>query len=285
MASACINNVSLSPEKFLDCPAGFPSYGWLSPQMSFGRDEEVSKCSVKPRAVDENQDDDNSCDDFEFRLNFPVKMLPADELISDGKLMPLEFRAASEVRVSDTAKVERSSEIDPYLFSPKAPRCSSGWKELLGLKRLYQKKQTNSGSGGAKSLKQFVDKNSKPDSSLSLPLLRDSSDMESISIALASSRLSCSSCGHDLALDLEKPHHSNLAQKHPRIRMVKHRTVQVDSPRMNSSGKIVFERSSSSPSSFKQRGVERSYSGSANVPVSKSAAAAAVFGFPLFSPR
>ncbi|XP_040948662.1 uncharacterized protein [Gossypium hirsutum] len=45
--------------------------------------------------------------------------------------------------------------------------------------------------------------------------------------------------------------------------------VSVDSPRMNSSGKIVFqslERSSSSPSSFnggprfKQRGMERSYS-------------------------
>ncbi|KAK1362447.1 Serine/arginine repetitive matrix-like protein [Heracleum sosnowskyi] len=361
MASACINNISLSPEKFLDCPATFPSYGWLSPQMSFGRDEEASKPTVKPRPVDDDNqveaDEENSCDDigdFEFRLDYPVTMLPADELFSDGKLMPLQFRPAEislEVRLPDTPKVHRSCEIsgmDPYLFSPKAPRCSSRWKELLGLKRLYQNnnaklenpKTTTSATGAAKSLKHFLHRNSKAaatstiDSSLSLPLLRDT-DNESISISSRLS-LSSSSSGHDhddlprLSLDLEKPH-GNLAQKQhhqnpPRIRLVKHRSearmskspmrrqvvdnnaiaatrggVSLDSPRMNSSGKIVFqslERSSSSPSSFnggprhKHRGVERSYSANVrvtpvlNVPVCSlrgSSKSGGVFGFPLFS--
>lgn len=371
MASACINNISLSPEKFLDCPATFPSYGWLSPQMTFGRDEEASKPAVvKTRSSTKTVAEDNQVEadqgddigDFEFRLDFPVTMLPADELFSDGKLMPLQFRPAeisSEARLPDTPKVHRSCEIagmDPYLFSPKAPRCSSRWKELLGLKRLYQNNnaklenpktvttQTNTntttGTGASKSLKHFLQRNSKAttpspiDSSLSLPLLRDT-DNESISISSRLS-LSSSSSGHDhddlprLSLDLEKPH-SNLAQKHhqnpPRIRLVKNRTecktskspmrrqvdnnvaaaasarggVSLDSPRMNSSGKIVFqslERSSSSPSSFnggprhKHRGVERSYSANVrvtpvlNVPVCSlrgSSKSGGVFGFPLFS--
>ncbi|KAL1820892.1 hypothetical protein DCAR_0417253 [Daucus carota subsp. sativus] len=375
MASACINNISLSPEKFLDCPATFPTYGWLSPKMSFGRDEEVSKPTVKPRPqspekiVDDSEveADRDDTGDFEFRLDFPVTMLPADELFSDGKLMPLQFRPAevsSEATLPDTPKVHRSCEIagmDPYLFSPKAPRCSSRWKELLGLKRLYQNNNaklespktslssnTNTGisngtgSGAAKSLKHFLHRNTKStpasatDSSLSLPLLRDT-DNESISISSRLS-LSSSSSGHDhddlprLSLDLEKPHSSNLTHKHhqnpPRIRLVKHRTVStegkiskspirrqadsnaaattrggvsLDSPRMNSSGKIVFqslERSSSSPSSFnggprsKHRGVERSYSANVrvtpvlNVPVCSlrgSSKSGGVFGFPLFS--
>lgn len=75
----------------------------------------------------------------------------------------------------------------------------------------------------------------------------------------------------------------------------------MDSPRMNSSGKIVFqglERSSSSPSSlnggprFKHRGMERSYSANVrvtpvlNVPVCSlrgSSKSSSVFGFQLFS--
>ncbi|KAL8135461.1 uncharacterized protein LOC141724324 [Apium graveolens] len=370
MASACINNISLSPEKFLDCPATFPAYGWLSPQMTFGRDEETSKPTVRStKTEDDDKVEADQCDvigDFEFRLDFPVTMLPADELFSDGKLMPLQFRQSeisSEVRLPDTPKVHRSCEIagmDPYLFSPKAPRCSSRWKDLLGLKRLYQNNnvklensktlttqtQTNtntstgSGTGAAKSLKHFLHRNSKAtpsssiDPSLSLPLLRDT-DNESISISSRLS-LSSSSSGHDhddlprLSLDLDKPH-SNFSQKQfqnpPRIRLVKNRSdckinkspmrrqvdnnataaaaarggLSLDSPRMNSSGKIVFqslERSSSSPSSFnggprhKHRGVERSYSANVrvtpvlNVPVCSlrgSSKSGGVFGFPLFS--
>lgn len=392
MASACVNNIGMSTENFLDCPpATFPSYGWLSPRISFSRefpDNEGSKGSAsrpcpKNQPVPHNADAEkteepdpeiSSIDfvDFEFRLEDPVTMLPADELFADGKLVPLQLStvrpsvtsapASSEVRSPDTPKFRRRNEIssrDPYLFSPKAPRCSSRWKELLGLKKLYQNSNAkqedqktassssshNHNKNAARSLKHLLHRSSKSslnasiDSSLSLPLLKDS-DNESMSMSSRLS-LSSSSSGHEhddlprLSLDSDKPstvtrntHQttSNLS----RVRLVKHRAavssekltaptrvgrspmrrapesavpvrgVSVDSPRMNSSGKIVFhslERSSSSPSSFnggpryKHRGMERSYSANVrvtpvlNVPVCslRGSSKSGVFGFPLFS--
>lgn len=356
MASACMNNIALSPEKFLDRPANFSSFGWFSPRMSFGLDEEASRSSfVKPASTEIIESDHEVSDkEFEFPLEDSVKMLPADELFSDGKLMPLQLSAfqpaesSSEIRLLDTTKAHQSCEVvelDPYLFSPRAPSCATRWKELLGLKRLYQnnvkqdnQNTTSSGVITNKSLKHFLHRISKSapmDSSLSFPLLRDRDKVITISSRLShrdeaitvSSRLSLSSfsSGHDhnnvprRSLNLEKPTSLNKnSAKNPRIRLVKHREssiskspmrrqvdnttarlergVSLDSPRMNSSGKIVFqslERSSSSPSSFnggpryKHHGVERSYSANVrvtpvlNVPVySKSGS---VFGIPLFS--
>ncbi|KAL2514405.1 hypothetical protein Fot_28376 [Forsythia ovata] len=76
--------------------------------------------------------------DFEFRLEDLVTMLPADELFSDRKLMPLQrssiqklmrsVTTTSAFRSPDTPKLLMRNEIslkDPYLFSFKAPRCSS----------------------------------------------------------------------------------------------------------------------------------------------------------------
>ncbi|XP_059666645.1 uncharacterized protein LOC132312324 [Cornus florida] len=381
MASACVNNIGMSPENFLDCPATYPSYGWLSPRISFSReigDGEPSKIAgSKPpcpaeKGVDppETSDPEVSLGDFEFRLEDPVTMLPADELFSDGKLVPLQLSVmrpavmpvrSSEIRSPETAKSRRRTDVsntDPYLFSPKAPRCSSRWKELLGLKKLYQNtnakheshKTSSSHSNPPKSLKHFLHRSSKSsnaaiDSSLSLPLLKDT-DSESVSISSRLS-LSSSSSGHEhddlprLSLDSEKhnPNQNpifitksqtqNTSCNPPRVRVVKPRAVpsdnptatrmgrsplrrapesttttgrgaSVDSPRMNSSGKIVFqglERSSSSPSSFnggprfKHRGMERSYSANVritpvlNVPVCslRGSSKSGVFGFPLFS--
>ena len=93
MASACVNNIGLSPENFP--PAKFPAYGWLSPRVSFSREatnnaDPSSSSSEKP--VDpppEKPDPELFSGDFEFRLEDPVTMLPADELFSDGKLVPL----------------------------------------------------------------------------------------------------------------------------------------------------------------------------------------------------
>ena len=383
MASACVNNIGMSSENFLDCPpASYPTYGWLSPRISFSREfpDEESKMAggkspspaEKPSDPVEVSDPDVSgkdVGDFEFRLEDPVAMLPADELFSDGKLVPLQVSVirpsvtsipSSEIRSPETAKSRRRTEVsctDPYLFSPKAPRCSSRWKELLGLKKLYQSsnpKQENhkttsslySHSTNAKSLKHFLHRSSKStsssasDASLSLPLLRDS-DSESVSMSSRLS-LSSSSSGHEhedlprLSLDSEKPKPSANPNPNPssnastttnpnppRVRVVKARAsssdhppaarvgrspmrrapdssgrgVSVDSPRMNSSGKIVFqslERSSSSPSSFnggprfKHRGMERSYSANVritpvlNVPVCSlrgSSKSGGVFGF------
>ena len=78
-----------------------------------------------------------------------VAMLLADELFSDEKLVPLQFSSIkpqvndatiSEIRSPKSPKTRWRPEIsstNPYLFSPKALRCSSHWKDLLDLKKLY----------------------------------------------------------------------------------------------------------------------------------------------------
>lgn len=360
MASACVNNIGMSPEKF--APATFPSYGWLSPRVSFsceysdngdGSRLAGAKSSSPAKNPPEGPDPELSGSEFEFRLEDPVGMLPADELFSGGKLMPLQISSvrppvnepsSSEIRSPETAKYRRRAEIsvtDPYLFSPKAPRCSSRWRELLGLKKLYQNSSNGNGSAkiessqkttsssatnnAPKSLKHFLHRSSKSlssssscsEASLSLPLLKDS-DCESVSISSRLS-LSSSSSGHEhedlprLSLESDKPNPNPMFSLHRnpkparaktavKIREIKQRAAadqaarvgrspmrrpvaesasvatsrgaSVDSPRMNSSGKIVFqslERSSSSPSSFnggprlKYRGMERSYSANVRV--------------------
>ncbi|XP_062090459.1 uncharacterized protein LOC133796810 [Humulus lupulus] len=387
-SAACVNNIGVSADNFLDCP---PSYGWLSPRISFSRelpdDDPLGLSSAgveKPSDPSLTLDPESSVADFEFRLHDPVAMLPADKLFSDGKLVPLhlasvkpscvdEMTSTVGIQSPETGKFCRRNDIsatDPYLFSPKAPRCSSRWRELLGLKRLYntnpkaesQKTTSSSLSSSApKSFKNFLHRSSKSSSSsscssnsletsLSLPLLKDS-DCDSVSMSSRLS-LSSSSSGHehdDLprhSLDSDKPNTNPISihrnpNNPPRMRMVKPRPasvsseslnqrplidhptaatrvgrsplrkstggesngvgssrgVSVDSPRMNSSGKIVFqslERSSSSPSSFnggprfKHRGMERSYSANVrvtpvlNVPVCSlrgSSKSVSVFGF------
>lgn len=354
MASACVNNIGVSPENFLDCSAPHSSFGWLSPRISFSReDSKVSKSSAAASPPEKKPDlESSAAGDFEFRLDDPAVMLPADELFSDGKLMPLQLKPAvspvvlEEVRSPETAKSCRRSDgdlgfaNDPYLFSPKAPRCSSRWRELLGLKKLYQNthsKQENSKttssssssststSSSTKSIRLFLYRNPKTsssstaDPSLSLPLLNSDSD----SLSFSSNRLSLSSTTstHDdfprHSLDTPNPN-PNPARLRPvrssastRVgrspvrraqpdpgRLV--RGVSVDSPRMNSSGRVLFqslERSSSSPSSFNggrprynysHRGMERSYSANVvrvtpvlNVPVCslRGSSKSGVFGF------
>ncbi|KAF8410667.1 hypothetical protein HHK36_003199 [Tetracentron sinense] len=376
MASACVNNVGTSPENFTDCIPTYPSHGWLSPRISFSRDlaDEESKIAggkspfpvEKPGNLIFKSDLDfssNNMGDFEFRLEDPVTMLHADELFSDGKLVPLQIPVIcpevastkfSKIRSPETEKLHRVAEVsvtDSYLFSPKAPRCSSRWKELLGLKKLHQNSNQDASKSvslpnknpNPKSLKHFLHRHSKTssDPSLSLPLLRDT-DCESVSssshLSLCSSSSSSSPDDEDLSrlsLHSEKPnpHHISRNKNLPRVKVVKQRAiyenprtfvdnstarigrsrmrrapdstatipargVSVDSPRMNSCGKIVFqnlERSSSSPSSFnggprfKQRGMERSYSANVrvtpvlNVPVcslrGSSKSGGSVFGF------
>ncbi|KAM3684319.1 hypothetical protein ACJW31_11G034700 [Castanea mollissima] len=360
MASACVNNIGMSPESFIDlAPA---TYGWLSPRISFSRDDDSSKLAAPKQPSpaispppSELPDLEAPAGDFEFRLEDPVAMLPADELFSDGKLVPLQLSSVkpqvndptvSKIRSPECPKTRRRPEIsstDQYLFSPKAPRCSSRWKDLLGLKKLYHNSNpkpdskttpssTTTTTTNPKSLKHLLQRSSKSatssssssslsssyDASLSLPLLKDTDSSSSESL-LSSSRFSLSSSsssGHELedlprlSLDSEKqnpnpnPNPISIHRNPPKMRPVKpkqtrqmdsngnssknvrtgrsftkeaqstSRGVSVDSPRMNSSGKIVFqslERSSSSPSSFnggprfKHRGMERSYSANVRV--------------------
>ncbi|CAN6215951.1 unnamed protein product [Urochloa humidicola] len=378
MASAVASNLP---------PAAVP-YGWMSPRASFSRDAaqvadmDAPSPAAAAMAVATTPEPAISKDfiDFEFSLGGSATMLPADELFADGKLLPLRKSAAAAaaaplpdpvpapplqaeaampapaepIKPLRAAAVAAADGTDPYVFSPKAPSCSSRWRELLGLKRAAAAQRSPSAkpspspagtakaapaaarsanSAAARSLKLLLQRNttaggrgsgaSAASDLASAPLLRDSSDSEA-SLSLASSRFSLSSSssssGHDhddvprLSLD------SAADPNPPRIRLVRSsrhrhstssssragrspgrrrpsppRCVSVDSPRMNSSGKIVFqglERSSSSPCSFhaaasrhrssRAAAVDRSYSSGVrvapvvlNVPVCSSP----VFGF------
>ncbi|EPS64128.1 hypothetical protein M569_10654, partial [Genlisea aurea] len=413
MASACVNVIEMPSESLFDGGGAgkYQACGWLSPMISRGREiaeEEAergggggggggdTRSAKKNQEIDAAEDDESGRKkaeepdpdyregdfaDFEFRLEDPVKMLAADELFSDGKLVPLHLAAfrQSIANVSESSGVgsaggpifrrinEMPQSTDPYLFSPKAPRCSSRWKELLGLKKLYQNSNvkaedprsvpaaalsSHSSRSSEGSLKQFLHRSSKSSlsnpstsyySSLDLPLLKDA-DLETLSISARLS-LSSSSSGHEhddlprLSLDSEKPsviaRRSHHKTRNPsKGRVLKPRTaaapsekstvpsragrsslrrtlessstipvsggVSADSPRINSSGKIVFhglERSSSSPSTLnggprhKHRvGMERSYSANVritpvlNVPVCslRGSSKSGVFGFSLF---
>ncbi|OIV99034.1 hypothetical protein TanjilG_32293 [Lupinus angustifolius] len=356
MASLCVNNNNNN---------NFSSFTWLTPQHSL--------------SPDNLPDLDSSAGDFEFHLEDPVTMLPADQLFSDGKLVPLHFHLSTlnpftpssstttaqshspETCSPDLspANITEKPPVETFLFSPKAPRCSSRWRELLGLKKKQISQNANSDThktasscSSTKSIKQFLHhrsskttSSSSETTSITLPLLKDS-DSESVSISSRLSLSSSSSSGHDhedlprLSLDSDKtttipnptPIQISLHRNpnaHPRMSFVKHRSSsfdktnnpnpnhgnrvarnpirkvesnEVDSPRMNSSGKIVFqnlERSSSSPSTFnggprfKHRGMERSYSANVrvtpvlNVPVCSligSSKSGSVFGLgPFFS--
>lgn len=403
MASACVNNVGVPPETSFSAKS-YSSYGWLSPRISVCKEDESksrSKSHPEPdlaAGVRDPAEIQDPAGDFEFCLEDPVTMLPADELFSDGKLLPLHFPTAVKAHHPVNAVTENISSVntvksfrriemeisssDSCLFSPKAPRCSSRWKEILGLKKFSPNSNpkpesqsktasfsTTNNTTTSKTLKHFLHRSSKTsssssssgsgsgsgtDGSLNLPLLMKDSDCESVSISSSRLSLSSSSSGHEhedlprLSLDAEKPSlnlnpspnpfapcrslNPNSKPNPPRMRLVKPRAapdsiqsaasrdgrsplrqaesdgvtsrgVSVDSPRLNSSGKIVFQnlgRSSSSPSTFnggpryKQRGMERSYSANVrvtpvlNVPVCSlrgSSKSGSVFGFFSSSPQ
>ncbi|ESQ29863.1 hypothetical protein EUTSA_v10012288mg [Eutrema salsugineum] len=237
MASVCVNNAGVSP-------AG---YGWSS------REERCSSSSLVKES-DTHQED--PVVDFEFCLEDPVKMLSADELFSDGKLVPLKFSGSkTEPQASpEVLKPCRRLEMEiSDLFSPKAPRCTTRWRELLGLKRLVKahdsvKMTTSSSSSSSSSrnlktpsFKQFLHRGSKSSSTASSPspLLKESDVSESISIA--SSRLSLSSSssssGHEiddlprLSLDLDKPSPNPFAPSRTHLRNPNHPRIRSAKPR------------------------------------------------------
>ncbi|KAL6629885.1 hypothetical protein ACP70R_029650 [Stipagrostis hirtigluma subsp. patula] len=394
MASAVASSMPAGP-----AAAGPMSFGWLGPRLSFaGRDAAAAAAAVDVEEEPELTSASAAAEpaiskefiDFEFSLGGSATMLPADELFADGKLLPLRPQpkaaaaAESERERRDTALVpeipatpERvktlhpaaaEAALDPYVFSPKAPTCSSRWRELLRLRKVQTPQKPSpspsasaspspspaptaatpsraSNSSAARSLKLLLLQRNGGRASgaaasdlSAAPLLRDSSDSEA-SLSLASSRFSLSSSssssGHEhddlprYSLDSVDP------TPRPRIRLVRSHpqapqpqpqphphppiaasapaptraahsparrrpatpppppiVVSADSPRMNASGKIVFqglERSSSSPagsvhSSMRSRSrvMDRSYSAGVratpvvlNVPVCSRP----VFGF------
>ncbi|CAL9220596.1 unnamed protein product [Arabidopsis halleri] len=193
MASGCVKNVGTSP-----------SHSWTSSKMSLPREAQP----LPPQL--ENED---PVDDFEFLLEDPVTMLSADELFSDGKLVPLKFSAVTNpeekpitsvvhnaVKPCRRLEMEISGVVDPYLFSPRAPRCTVRWRELLGLKRLAKTQEETSSSSSSPnpktaSFRHFLNRSSKSTAQppSSPPPGKDSDILESSSTSISSSRLSLSS--------------------------------------------------------------------------------------------
>ncbi|CAD6251777.1 unnamed protein product [Miscanthus lutarioriparius] len=393
MASAVASNVHAGP-----AAAGPMAFGWLGPpRLSFGAHaavaEEEEPASTAAESKAEPAAISKDFIDFEFSLGGSATMLPADELFADGKLLPLRPQAPAGKTAATEAERERVRRdtalvaevmplpdavramhpaapevaLDPYVFSPKAPTCSSRWRELLRLRKVQTPQKPSaspsaspaatavtpsraSNSSAARSLKLLLLQRNGGRASgaaasdlSAAPLLRDSSDSET-SLSLASSRFSLSSSSSSSGHDHDDfPRHSLDSvdpTPRPRIRLVRSHphapqpqshpqphppvaasgsapapapalaahsparrrsspstppppsVVSVDSPRMNASGKIVFqglERSSSSPagsvhSSMRSRSrvMDRSYSAGVratpvvlNVPVCSRP----VFGF------
>lgn len=342
MASACINNGPMPPAFVPACP----SYGFLSPRISLSHDGPADGGSVPGHDVQDPQpaasppgtadldDSEKVIPDFEFRLDDPVMMLPADELFSDGKLVPLHVAAARPhvdpadgIRLPEAERPPRVAEVHGSELCaqlPRAPRCSSRWRKLLGLKKQQQNPMPESQKvpqhpsksliANTRSLCDILQRRPKPsadDCHLNTPLLNDS-DSEPASVSITarrshSSSSSSSGADHDellrFSFDAEKPSQApiSLVRAPSGVRVARprgdtaegHRAARegrcavrrgsdgapaeppplaasVDSPRMNASGKVVFqglESSSSSPGSFhhrhrgkQYRGMERSYS-------------------------
>ncbi|CAF2127375.1 unnamed protein product [Brassica rapa] len=277
MATVCVRNVGTSPEKK------------LSTATYSCRTSKMSVMSQKTQPSDPKSENEDPVD-FEFLLEDPVTMLTADELFSDGKLIPLKFSGSVSSRekrittsINTAAKPCRRLEMesaDPYAFSPRAPRCTMRWRELLGLKKLTKTPEEASSPPS-----RLSSSTPNPKTASFRYLLNRSfksskdSDISETSTSISSSRLSLSSSsssGHDLddaprlSLDHDnKPnnapnpfaqsrahhHHLRKLRRHSPSDKTTERvlTVTADSPRLNASGKIVFhglERSSSSPGNF-----------------------------------
>ncbi|CAA7027412.1 unnamed protein product [Microthlaspi erraticum] len=249
MASACVKTSGVSP-------AG---YGWSSPRMSDRRSFSLDGEQSQSDSQTVNQD---PVVDFEFCHEDPVSMLSADELFSDGKLVPLKFsgpKTKPHTSTVDTAATESTevlrscrrlemeiTSVESYLFSPKAPRCTTRWRELLGLKRQESVKTTSSSSSSSNpktsAFKQLLHRGSKSSAVSSpadaSPLLKETDISESISIA--SSRLSLSSSsssGHEidepprLSLDLDKPSPNPFAPSRTHLRSANQPRIRLANPR------------------------------------------------------
>ncbi|PKA57015.1 hypothetical protein AXF42_Ash002319 [Apostasia shenzhenica] len=307
MASAFFN---VPPESFPP-PTCHSVRGCFSPTISPRRGSSGSGQNIAAGA-DTAEPPRTSADivDFEFSLEDHVAMLPADELFSDGKLLPLQLAGlrqtppqlappeASDIRsIRPPAKpwvVEQGIGSDTLVLSPKAPRCTTRWRGLLGLKKQKTPKseqsETQAGvkSPGGRSFKHLLNRCSKTPtdtSPLNLPLHRDA-DPESVPSSIVSRlSLSCSSASapeHDdlprLSLDSDRPRNPpriRISRQTPAVSSVAPAPSRVYSPRMDPSGRIIFhglERSSSSPGSFnggpplKHRGIQRSYSSNIRAP-------------------
>lgn len=276
-----------------------------SPRISFSNDFGGVAESVEGNRGNHGDGDE----DFEFCMAVPedsrsaFKMMSADELFYQGKLLPFQFPKPvipdSDPVVSGSIPANSIAVTeDP---SPKASKFSSSrWKELLGLKKPQTPDPSLKPYKNPKSLKKLLFAGIEPSTSPSEPLLppRDSdADCASARFSIQSldpdleelPRYSVDSINEDsilrkpLRVNIKPSAAQQMNNKDSKARIDRSRVRNTsprrlsDSPRRNASGKIVFkglERSCSSPSSFNMRkkdshysrkGFERSYSANVRV--------------------
>lgn len=270
---------------------------WLGPRVSFSL-EDAAGCAAAGGAGT-----GKASNDFEFLLAgcSPVStMLPADELFSGGKLVPLRLPSSSgcsaEVAVAtrpplapaataqqqqqpETPRPEEETkdaavEAEQAAEEPKVP--ARRWRDLLRMR----KQQASSSSSSSSStetkqpLRRLLRRGPKPpeqEPSLSLPLLRDPNEP-------APAPASAPTPSPTAAPPVSTSQH----QLPPKIRLTAPppppppppSAVAADSPRLNAAGKVVFNglgRSSSSPSSLAGGRRHRSGSGGSGMERSYSA--------------
>lgn len=287
MASACaINAATSSPDALL----------WPSPRLSFSRDlsdQPDSDVLLQP----DTSASPKPASDFEFHLHEAASIIPADELFSNGKLVPLQPSSSPTQPPSDQESplsdpdqdppATDSSSSDLLVPSPRPPMCTSRWKDLLRLKRakgvpIPSKKTGANQNQNPRTLRFLLKKNTNlkatSEQSMSSPLLPSGSDLEEKpeSVSLPPKIRLVRPVPPEEPNSDSDPIRPNRVTTHPAPAQQTQppRTgPSVDSPRLNAAGKVVFtglERSSSSPGSFtggprvKYRGIERSYSANVN---------------------
>ncbi|KAI3820419.1 hypothetical protein L1987_07966 [Smallanthus sonchifolius] len=146
MTSACINNphIRLSPDNFFNFP---PTYACLTPRLPLlgemhEQDDSGTNRIPSPEKLsdlpEESDTDLSEIVDFEFRLEEPVNMLPADQLFSDGKLFPLHFPVVHQEAASTSSEVTDSSGVS-LERSSSSPSSFNGGPRLKhrGMERSY----------------------------------------------------------------------------------------------------------------------------------------------------
>lgn len=123
------------------------------PRVSFSGDllDDANFICINPH--DQNKEKENpKTGDFEFlstTLPAPETMLPADELFFEGKMLPFGQKQCAEkltkislkceaTKVEDVNKVDDGNRMSWFIDedpSPRPPKCTVLWKELLRLKK------------------------------------------------------------------------------------------------------------------------------------------------------
>ncbi|KAM0823756.1 hypothetical protein ACQ4PT_070659 [Festuca glaucescens] len=275
---------------------------WLSPRVSFSLDDAGGRDASMAAGGGAGK----ASADFEFFLagcSAVSTMLPADELFSGGKLVPLRIPttaptsstadgvatrpplapAPTQEQQPETPRAEEEVEATKDAVDTAEPKAvpARRWRDLLRMRK-QQASSSSSSSTDTKPLRRLLRRGPKApeqEPSLNHPLLRDPDEPEKPEKAPAAAPTPTPTPPPP-----SQQHHQQLP---PKIRLTAAQAtappppppppppaVAADSPRLNAAGKVVFNglgRSSSSPSSLAGGRRHRAGSGSGGMERSYSA--------------